>query len=106
MPTLKRQKSDGTWEFLQLTGADVVALAGEGWTDETIKGNADAIGDLDDLETYDQSDLVSAVNEVNEEIETHQLDSMPHQFLDGATPYRYGFKQEDGHLVFMYEEVV
>ncbi len=40
------------------------------------------------------------------ELETHKLDSMPHQFSDGGTDYRYGFNQEDGHLVFMYEEVV
>lgn len=58
-------------------------LAGTGRTIETVKGNADA--------------LVS-----------HEADAMPHQFVDGATTYRYGFKPNatnDG-LVFVYEEVI
>ena len=44
---------------------------------------------------------------INEsDFDTHKSDSMPHQFVDDGTTYRYGFKGEDGHLVFMYEEVV
>ena len=48
----------------------------------------------------------AAVWEIYTGLGGHLSDSMPHQFVDGGTTYRYGFKGEDGHLVFMYEEVV
>ena len=41
-------------------------------------------------------------------IATHTDAEMPHKFqdVDTGTVYRYGFKQEDGCIVFVYEEVV
>jgi len=40
------------------------------------------------------------------ELVSHKSDNMPHQFVDGGTTYKYGFKQENSHVVFMYEEVL
>ncbi len=42
------------------------------------------------------------------ELSSHLSETMPHQFVDEdtSTTYKYGLKQEDGHMVFMYEEVV
>jgi len=56
-------------------------LAGEDRTDETVKGNADALA-------------------------AHLADEMPHQFTSTNKTYRYGFKAQDNHLIFTYEEVV
>lgn len=37
---------------------------------------------------------------------THLADEMPHQFTSTNKTYRYGFKAQDNHLIFTYEEVV
>ena len=49
-----------------------------------------------------------AGKETQETVSSHLSDNMPHQFVDEdtSTTYKYGFKQENGHVVFMYEEVV
>ncbi len=38
----------------------------------------------------------------------HLAETMPHRYQDigTGTTYQYGFKQQDNHLVFMYQEVV
>lgn len=36
----------------------------------------------------------------------HLADEMPHQFTSTNKTYRYGFKAQDNHLIFTYEEVV
>jgi hypothetical protein len=38
----------------------------------------------------------------------HLIDPMPHQFIDAAAgkTYKYGFKQQDNHLIFTYQEVL
>ncbi len=36
----------------------------------------------------------------------HKADEMPHQFTSTNKTYRYGFKAQDNHLIFTYEEVV
>ena len=41
-----------------------------------------------------------------EEVDTHKADEMPHQFTSTNKTYRYGFKAQDNHLIFTYEEVV
>ena len=56
-------------------------LAGEDRTDETVKGNADAL-------------------------DAHKADEMPHQFTSTNKTYRYGFKAQDNHLIFTYQEVI
>jgi hypothetical protein len=58
MPTLKRQKADGSWEYIQLTGEDMTQLSSD------VANNSDKIGILTELETTDKSDLVHAINEV------------------------------------------
>lgn len=66
------------------------------------KGAPPAINDtnLNHLETqYD---------EAKADADAHLAAAMPHQFVDGLTTYRYGFKlnaTSDG-LVFVYEEVI
>ena len=59
-------------------------IKGVGWTDETVKGNADAI-------------------------QSHKLAIMPHQFQDLLTgkTYKYGFQlSAEGNPQTIYEEVV
>ena len=58
-----------------------IDLAGTGRTIETVKGNAD-------------------------DLKTHLADEMPHQFTSTNKTYQYGFKAQDNHLIFTYEEVV
>lgn len=41
-----------------------------------------------------------------EEVDEHKADEMPHQFTSTNKTYRYGFKAQDNHLIFTYEEVV
>ncbi len=38
----------------------------------------------------------------------HQADDMPHKFIDitSGKTYKYGLKQQDNHMVFVYQEVV
>lgn len=63
-------------------------------------------GGLDYLITSDKSSLVAAVNEIDEDLATHMADTMPHQFTDGTTTYKWGLVMIDGVLNFVYEEVV
>ncbi len=46
------------------------------------------------------------VAEVSQALAAHQADEMPHQFTSTNKTYRYGFKAQDNHLIFTYEEVV
>lgn len=43
---------------------------------------------------------------VNNDLSAHLADEMPHQFTSTNKTYRYGFKAQDNHLIFTYEEVV
>lgn len=36
----------------------------------------------------------------------HLAESMPHQFVDGAKTYRWGFRTKNGMAQFIYEEVI
>ena len=57
------------------------------------------LGDISQLATPVTTDLVAGVN-------SHSAETMPHQFVDGATTYRYGFAVDSGGFKFVYEEVV
>jgi|GEM_PF-5298930 len=37
---------------------------------------------------------------------SHLADEMPHQFTSTNKTYRYGFKAQDNHLIFTYQEVI
>lgn len=37
---------------------------------------------------------------------SHLISSMPHQFTDGGTTYRWGIAMQDGELGILWEEVV
>lgn len=55
--------------------------------------------------------LASNIDGLNDEMHAfanHKTDNMPHKFQDNDTgkTYKYGFKQENGFVVFMYEEVI
>ncbi|HBV95629.1 MAG: hypothetical protein JL50_10070 [Peptococcaceae bacterium BICA1-7] len=39
-------------------------------------------------------------------VAAHLAETMPHQFTDGATTYRWGLAVIDGVVNFVYEEVV
>ncbi len=47
------------------------------------------------------------IKELDEWGNSHSTSSMPHELEDQSESktYRYGLKQEDGHVVFIYEEV-
>jgi len=51
LATLKRQRADGTWEFVQVVGQEV--------------------GRLSDLKTDDKTSLVNSINEVYDELKEH-----------------------------------
>ncbi len=42
------------------------------------------------------------------DLATHLADDMPHKFIDitSGKTYKYGLKQQDNHVVFVYQEVV
>ncbi len=48
----------------------------------------------------------SAVKSVNDSLNAHKEDYMPHQFVDGDKTYRWGFRTLDGQPQFIYEEVI
>ena len=68
------------------------------YVDETIVQNFNTNWDKIDATLKSQSDQISE----------HMADTAPHQFIDEAAQktYKYGFRKQDNHLVFMYEEVV
>ncbi|WP_422447784.1 hypothetical protein [Thermoanaerobacterium sp. DL9XJH110] len=48
------------------------------------------------------------VGSVSNALAAHQADDMPHKFIDitSGKTYKYGLKQQDNHVVFVYQEVV
>ncbi len=42
------------------------------------------------------------------DLASHLADDMPHKFIDitSGKTYKYGLKQQDNHMVFVYQEVV
>lgn len=64
-----------------------------------VRAELDKTGNLPSLETTEKSTLVGAVN-------SHLVETMPHRFSDNGTIYKYGFKAENGELIFTYEEVL
>ena len=71
------------------------------------------VGTLSNLLTTAKNNVVAAINEifgkvedVEGDLESHKADEMPHQFTSTNKTYRYGFKAQDNHLIFTYEEVV
>lgn len=60
---------------LEILSNKIDNLAGEGRTTETVKGNADKIGDLSALKTNAKSDLVNAINEVKDNIDDISLEA-------------------------------
>lgn len=52
--------------------------------------------------------LDARLEAAEQDLSVHQADEMPHQLKDITTNkiYKYGIKQQDGHLIFAYQEVV
>ena len=50
--------------------------------------------------------LDARLEAAEQDLSEHQADEMPHQFTSTNKTYRYGFKAQDNHLIFTYEEVV
>lgn len=61
MSTLKRQKADGSWEYLQTTGQDVAELSNK-------------IGILSNLKTTVKDKIVGAINELFDKHAAHMAD--------------------------------
>lgn len=76
------------------------------------KPSLDELVDVNDL-NYNM-DVLDSHTHTPEEIgaatadsfTAHLADEMPHQFTSTNKTYRYGFKAQDNHLIFTYEEVV
>jgi len=66
-------------------------------------GNVSTNADKSVNTIVDKRPLVSGVGK---ELMSHKADSMPHQFIDGATTYRWGFRTLNGQPQFIYEEVI
>ena len=104
--SVKEQLNDGagiesTTEYPILTS--LIADA-----QEVVNETTGKIGALDGrVETIENQDLDIRVTEVEYQINEHLDATMPHQFqdVDADKTYRYGLKQEDGHMKFIYEEV-
>lgn len=54
----------------------------------------------------DNLKIDTAITGTNNDLAAHLADEMPHQFTSTNKTYRYGFKAQDNHLIFTYEEVV
>ena len=52
------------------------------------------------------NNIENKTEELDTAVKTHLADEMPHQFTSTNKTYRYGFKAQDNHLIFTYEEVV
>lgn len=57
---------------------------------------------------YDYDALKSNIEDLEANLESHLADDMPHKFIDitSGKTYKYGLKQQDNHVVFVYQEVV
>lgn len=62
MSTLKRQKADGSWEYLQTTGQDVAELSNK-------------IGVLSNLKTTVKDKIVGAINELFDKHAAHEAET-------------------------------
>ena len=62
----------------------------------------------DDHKVTIGTDLPANFQKIDDEFTAHKADEMPHQLKDITTNkiYKYGIKQQDGHLIFAYQEVV
>lgn len=62
MATLKRQKAGGTWEFVQVVGSDFI---------QRVIDNEENIGDISSLVTDEKSNIVGALNEIDNNVKSH-----------------------------------
>ena len=88
-------KEDGVWRKTAWKD-EVDGLAGNGRTTETVKENADKIGNL----TTSKADKSA--------LETHLEDYMPHLIKDitNNKTYQYGLQVKNGATQIIYEEVL
>lgn len=88
---------------------EVDNIAGVGRTTETVKENANRIGDLSNLTTTEKTNLSGAISEVKDELSQHKLDYMPHRFQDikNNKKYKFGFQlSAEGNPQIIFEEVI
>ena len=60
----------------------------------------------DDYKVTIGTDLPANFQKIDDEFSAHLADEMPHQFTSTNKTYRYGFKAQDNHLIFTYQEVI
>lgn len=46
------------------------------------------------------------LNGLEEDLDAHEVDNMPHQFVDGSKTYKWGFRTVAGVPQFIYEEMI
>lgn len=87
---------------------------------KTLKGNTDInadnilslmnyVGNLENLDTVEKSNIVLALNEIYQDLVAHKAENMPHQFINHKEnkTYKFGFQVSvDGKPQIIYEEVV
>lgn len=74
--------------------------------DEELKERDTRVGPLASLLTTTKTSIVNAINSLKGEVDEHKADNMPHLMLVDNKVYKYGFKQENGFVKFLYEEVM
>ena len=72
---------------------------------DSINALKDKLGELQDLDTTEKSNLVLALNEIYQDLVAHKAENMPHLMQVNNKIYQYGFKQENGFVKFIYKEV-
>ena len=76
---------------------------------DSINALKDKLGELQDLDTTEKSNLVLALNEIYQDLVAHKAENMPHQFINHKEnkTYKFGFQVSvDGKPQIIYEEVV
>ncbi|MCC5911309.1 MAG: hypothetical protein JJT76_12810 [Clostridiaceae bacterium] len=79
------------------------------WEEEIylIKTDDRVLGGEEGIANRQAKELANRTNYLKKQSEEHEKKAMPHQLHDADSDktYRFGLKQEGGHMKFIYEEV-
>jgi hypothetical protein len=103
--TVTNANTDTATLNINALGAKTIKIRkSDGTKVDAPKGSVKGIVQLE----YDGTDFILLGGEEMYAFANHKTDNMPHKFQDNDTgkTYKYGFKQENGFVVFMYEEVI
>lgn len=89
--------------------ADITATEGN-WdiVDTQLNEGDTKVGLLASLATRIKTSIVNAINGLQQDVDAHLAEGMPHQFNDVSTSktYKWGLKVNNGIVSIIYEEVV